>query len=394
MKQLDVIVIGAGAAGLMCAWQAAKRGRQVAVLEHTRKPGKKILMSGGGRCNFTNLDIQTNNYLCDNPHFVKSALKRYTQWDFISSVIEHEIPYHERKHGQLFCDRSAKDILNLLLGECQRAGVTIVTDCFVNAVALSEGATLESSQGSWQCQSLVVATGGLSIPSMNTTPFAYDLAQRLGIPVKPLSAGLVPLCFDGKMLDLCVALAGNAIDISVDCDGVCFDEALLFTHRGISGPSVLQISNYWKKGVPISINLLPEHDIAALLCRQKQQKPKTLLRSQFGGLLPKALIQLLEQRWWPEIAEQPLAEISEARLREIGQRFNQWTLYPSASEGYKTAEVTLGGIDTDYVSSKTMATKAYPQLYFIGECLDVTGHLGGYNFQWAWSSAYAAAQFV
>lgn len=394
MNHTDVIIIGAGAAGLMCAWQAAARGRSVVVLEHTKKAGKKILMSGGGRCNFTNLDIQPENYLCANPHFVKSALKRYNQWDFISAVIAHGIPYHERKHGELFCDRSAKDILRMLLDECANAGVVLETDCLTHAVSADDGFVLDTSRGLWCCSSLVVATGGLSIPSMNTTPYAYELAQQFNMDVQPQRAGLVPLCFDAKLGELFKQLAGNAVEATVSFGGIRFTENVLFTHRGLSGPAILQISNYWQLGQPISVNLLPNDDAYDYLLAHKVTASRSLLRTVLGQLLPKGLVGILEQLWWPELSNTPLAEFSDTRLSDIANKLQCWQLYPSGTEGYKTAEVTLGGVDTQCLSSKTMESTRQQGLYFIGECVDVTGHLGGYNFQWAWSSAYAAAQFV
>lgn len=395
-QRYDAIIVGAGAAGLMTAWQAGLRGRRIAVIEHTKKPGKKILMSGGGRCNFTNLDVQPFNYLCNNPHFVKSALTRYTQWDFIGKVLEHGIPYHERKHGELFCDNSAKDILKLLLEECKQVDVEILTQCTVESInAKSDaGFTVNTSQGEFICDSVVGATGGLSIPSMGTTEFSYDLAKQFNMPVTNLCAALVPFTFEGKTLELCKSLAGNAIEISVSCNGQQFTENMLFTHRGLSGPSMLQISSYWRLGETITIDLLPSVDMASWLIEQKTSSPKNRLRTLISQQLPKAFVQLLEKRWWPELADKPMAEFGDGKLKEIGHKFNAWVLYPNGTEGYRTAEVTLGGIDTDYLSSKTMESKTQKGLYFVGECMDVTGHLGGYNFQWAWSSGYAAGQVV
>ncbi len=395
MNQFDVIVIGGGAAGLMCAWHAAARGRNVAILEHTKKLGKKILMSGGGRCNFTNLDIQPSNYLCHNPHFVKSALKRYTQWDFIAKVIEHNIPYHERKHGELFCDESAKDILGLLVEECLAAKVRMYTHCEISTVEYNDKKyNILSSLGEWQCESLVIATGGLSIPSMQTTSFAYEIAEQFGMNTLERSAGLVPFTFSDNTLAICKSLSGNAIEVTVTCNNENFTENMLFTHRGLSGPCMLQISNYWRSGQYILIDLLPQQNMAEELVTSKSTHAKSLLKTVLAYYLPKSLVAELESMWWTEHADKPIAEISNDLLIAIGEKLNRWQLKPSGTEGYRTAEVTLGGVDTDFLSSKTMESKVQPKLYFIGECVDVTGHLGGYNFQWAWSSAYAAAQYV
>ena len=394
MNNSDVIIIGAGAAGLMCAWQAALHGRSVVVFEHTKKVGKKILMSGGGRCNFTNLDVQPENYLCANPHFVKSALKRYTQWDFLNAVVTHDIPYHERKHGELFCDRSAKDILKLLLDECANAGVTIATECDTQSILADNGFTLTTNKGQWHCESLVIATGGLSIPSMQTTPFAYEIAEQFGMGLFDRKAGLVPLRFDGKIGALFNGLSGNAIEATVSYENQYFTDNILFTHRGLSGPTILQISNYWQLGEAINVNLLPHIDAATHLHEHKASAAKSLLRTVLSQLLPKALVAALEQLWWPSYSNTPMAEFSDELINSIAHKLHHWQLYPCGTEGYKTAEVTLGGVDTKGLSSKTMESNSQKGLYFVGECMDVTGHLGGYNFQWAWSSGFAAAQYV
>jgi len=395
MKQFDAIVIGAGAAGLMCAWQAAARGFKVALLERSKRPGRKILMSGGGRCNFTNMDVQPSNYLCQNPHFVKSALKQYGQWDFIAKVIEHGIPYHEREHGQLFCDDSAKDINEMLLAECRNAGVELFTKCETTSVEYNDGLyTLQTNTGEFSATNLVVATGGLSIPSMGVGDFGYALATQFDLKLLPTSAGLVPFTFTDKLGEAFARLSGTAIDARIELGKTNFREALLFTHRGLSGPVCLQISNYWKSGDNISIDLLPDEDMAVSLIDLKSSKPKSLLRTLLSQLLPKALVSELETLWWPDNKDTPLSEFTNNALIEIGRQLNQWVVKPSGTEGYRTAEVTLGGLDTDCLSSKTMEVKTQAGLHFIGEAVDVTGHLGGFNFQWAWSSAYACAQHL
>ncbi len=409
----DVIILGAGASGLFCAFTAARRGRRVLVLEKANKVGKKILMSGGGRCNFTNHQVEARHYISANPHFCKSALKRFTQWDFIAMVEAHGIAYEERKHSQLFCKDSAKAILDMLLCECQLAGVSIKTHCDLSLIVpLPPTPAAEPqdsnhtrpryevrfSQGHDQhrlsCQSLVVATGALSIPTLGGSGMGYDIAAQFGIPTTPRRAGLVPLMFSDGMKPLCERLAGLALDVSIECNDQCFRENLLFTHRGISGPVVLQISNYWAPGDSLLLNLLPDLDAPAWLHAAKATAKRSLLRTFLSQTLAKGLVNELQALWWPEMAEKPLAEFSDAQLTAIGQNLNQWRLKPSASEGYRTAEVTLGGVDTHAISSRTMEAMAQPGLYFVGEVLDVSGHLGGYNFQWAWSSGHAAGCFA
>jgi hypothetical protein len=400
----EVVIVGGGASGLMCAYNAAQRGRKVVVLDRSNRVGKKILMSGGGKCNFTNLDVQPENFICNNPHFVKSALKRYTQWDFLGMVLEHGIAYEERKHGQLFCLDSAKDILNMLLALCEQAGVKIITRCEINAIkALSPGDgqgaryQLSSNHGQWRCQSLVIASGALSIPTMGSSGFGYQVAEQFGLPVLPRRAGLVPFTFTGELKALTERLSGLALDVTVCTTGdnaTCFRENLLFTHRGMSGPVVLQVSNYWQPGEAVAINLLPDVDLHSWLIEQKQQQPKALLRTQLTKWLAKSLVAELQQLHWPKQAEQTLANFSDRELEAIADAIHHWRVKPSGTEGYRTAEVTLGGVDTDALSSKTLECKQQPGLFFIGEVVDVTGHLGGYNFQWAWSSGFAAAQYV
>jgi len=410
-NHFDVIVIGGGAAGLMCAWQAGLRGKRVAVLERSKKLGRKILMSGGGRCNFTNLYVEPDNFICANPHFVKSALNQYTAWDFIGSVIEHNIDYHERDHGQLFCDNKAKDIVSMLERECAAVAaqimlqceifsvtnITNATDTAIDSVAADECATrftLNTNQGVLYCQSLVVATGGLSIPHMQPTPFGYELARQFGLVVLPIRASLVPYTFTGALKEMFARVAGNAIPAAVQSGKHRFQEALLFTHRGLSGPVVLQISNYWQPSDAIVIDLVPEHSVTTILLDAKLSQPKSLTRTVLANLLPKNLVLEFEQLWWPDLKERAIGDWANAKLEALGSLFNSWQIVPSGTEGYRTAEVTLGGVDTNELSSKSMQAKKQPGLYFIGEVVDVTGHLGGFNFQWAWSSAYACAQSV
>ena len=392
----DAIVLGGGAAGLMTAWQAGLRGKRMRVLERSNKAGRKILMSGGGRCNFTNLYVSEENFICSNPHFAKSALRRYTAWDFIGKVIEHEVPYHERRHGQLFCDNKARDILNLLLDECASVGAEISTNCEISSVEYTDEQLyrVTTSQGVMMTPSLVVATGGLSIPSMGTTPFGYEIAKQFGMRVLPLRASLVPYTFDGKLKEMFSRLSGNAIDTEIRFGNTSFTEALLFTHRGLSGPVVLQISNYWVPGQSVTVDLLPAEDTGSLLIEAKNGKPRSLVRTVLQQKLPKNLVLELESLWWPTLREKPLADFTDAQLTEIGKQLNNWELVPAGTEGYKTAEVTLGGVHTDDLSSKTMESKTQPGLYFVGEVVDVTGHLGGFNFQWAWSSGFACGESI
>lgn len=406
----DVIVLGGGAAGLMCALTAAKRGRQVLLLEKSNKIGKKILMSGGGRCNFTNYSIEPENFLSANPHFCISALKRYTQWDFIQLVEEHGIAYEERKQQQLFCKDSAKQILAMLQSECELAGVTIWSHCEINNITALQSSTnspkdcyqLEISKGKTEpkesqtlsCESLVVATGALSIPSLGGSGMGYDIAKQFSLKLTERRAGLVPFMFSDNFKDVCERLAGLSAEVAVSCNGQEFSESLLFTHRGISGPAILQISSYWQPGDSISLNLLPGIVADQWLCEAKLAKGKSLLKTILQQQLSKALVAELQNLWWPTQAETILAEFTDQQLKKLGQQLNHWKLKPSATEGYRTAEVTLGGVDTDGISSKSMEAKQQPGLFFIGEVVDVSGHLGGFNFQWAWSSGNAAGQYV
>lgn len=396
MNNYDVIVIGGGAAGLFCALTAGQRGRSVLVLDSSNKVGKKILMSGGGGCNFTNLDITPENYLSNNPHFCISALNRYNQWQFIDLVEHHQIPYHEKSHGELFCDNSSKDILKMLLDECAAAQVVIRTKAIVSQIEPIEegGFNLSVAEQKICCQSLVVASGGLSIPTLGASGFGYDIAEQFGLNVLPRSAGLVPFTFSDWVKDISETNSGLSLDVEMSVNGMSFRENLLFTHRGISGPAALQLSSYWKPGQFISINLLPDQDAQALLLGYKQSHPKSLLRNLIGPLLSKGFTQSLQARYWPQYAETPAAEIPNTVLVSLAGHLSNWQLKPSGTEGYRTAEVTLYGVDTDHISSKTMECKSQSGLYFVGEVLDVTGHLGGYNFQWAWASGYAAGCYV
>ena len=389
--QADVVIIGGGAAGLMCAITAGQRGRQVLVLEHANRCGKKILMSGGGRCNFTNTGTTPNQFLSANPHFCKSALARYTPADFIAMVDRHGIAWHEKELGQLFCDDSSKQIVAMLLAECEATGVRVHTSCALEAVNPRQegGFDLGTSMGPIRCQSLVIATGGLSIPSMGATGFGYELARQFGHELLPTRAGLVPLTLSGKHQEHYAELAGVALPVSAHCGKARFDNALLFTHRGISGPSVLQISNYWEPGRDLWFDLLPDRDSAEWLAQQRQARPDAELKTVLGEALPKRFAQRLCEHF---LDNRPMRQIDAPRLREIAGKLSHWPITASGTEGYRTAEVTLGGVDTREVSSSTMESRRQPGLYFIGEVLDVTGWLGGYNFQWAWASGHAAGE--
>ncbi len=392
MMDVDVIIIGAGASGLMCAIEAGKRGRKVLVLDHANRAGKKILMSGGGRCNFTNYTVEPSHYLSNNPHFCKSALSRYTQWDFLALITKYQIPFHEREHGQLFCNDSAKDILGLLLQECAAAGIIIQLNTTIDSIALSaERFRLNTAQGVYKSQSLVVATGGLSIPKMGATPLGYKIAQQFGIPVVPTRAGLVPLTLQPSDKALFSPLSGIAVPCIVSNERQQFKENVLFTHRGLSGPAILQISSYWLAGEFIEINLLPDSDLEMCLKETRQQKVKSSLKTVLDYYLPKRLVTCLIPE---ELLNLPMPDLSDRHIQQVASQLHQWTIRPNGTEGYRTAEVTVGGIDCNALSSKTMESKQVPSLYFIGEVVDVTGWLGGYNFQWAWSSAWCAGQYV
>ncbi|MDP3269788.1 MAG: NAD(P)/FAD-dependent oxidoreductase [Legionella sp.] len=392
MEEFDVIIIGAGAAGLMCAIEAGKRFRKVLVLDHANKVGKKILMSGGGRCNFTNLYIESSKYLSHNPHFFKSALSRYTQWDFIDLVKMHRIPFHEKTLGQLFCDNKSKDIVEMLIAECTMANAHIQLNTIIKSVKKSDSHYfINTNDKKYRCSSLVIASGGLSIPTMGASPFAYKIAEQFGIKVWPTRAGLVPFTLDINDKERFSVLSGMSLDSEVANELILFREHLLFTHRGLSGPAILQLSSYWQPGERITLNLLPEHELFELLKEARLQTPQKQVNSILSKFLPKRLIDVLISE---TMAEKKLSETANRDFQIIAEQIHQWTIKPNGTEGYRTAEVTLGGVDCDAISSKTMESNDVPGLYFIGEALDVTGWLGGYNFQWAWSSGWAAGQVV
>lgn len=393
LKKFDVIIIGAGAAGLMCAIEAGKRKRSVLVLDHANKAGKKILMSGGGRCNFTNYYVSPDNYLSHNLHFCKSALTRYTQWDFISLVNKHQIAFHEKALGQLFCDDKSHDILNMLLLECEKIGAHIQLNTSI--ISITQKAVhlfvLETSQGIFQCESLVIATGGLSIPTMGASPFGYKVAEQFGLKVWPTRAGLVPFTLQPADKAKVETLSGIAASSIVSSIRRSFHENMLFTHRGLSGPAILQISSYWEPGEEIEINFLPQLNLFDILKTAKKERSQAMLKTILAEYLAKNIISALLPT---ELADQPMQAISHKQIEEILAFFQKWTIKPSGTEGYRTAEVTLGGVDSTALSSKTMEATQIPGLYFIGEVVDVTGWLGGFNFQWAWSSGWAAGQAV
>ena len=414
----DVIIVGAGASGLYCALTAGRRGRRVLVIDHANKAGKKILMSGGGRCNFTNYFVEPEHFIGANPHFCKSALSRYPSWEFIGMVEAHQIPYHEREHGQLFCDDSAQDILTMLLDECTAVGVQIKLNTQINHVQTTDhdkakrfelitskklgkkdvASESQSSQTRYRCESLVVATGGLSIPTMGASGIGYELAQQFGHTLIATDASLVPFTFTDKTGELIRSLAGISLPVIASNERISFKLPVLFTHRGLSGPAMLQLSNYWHSGETISINLLPDVDVTDLLLARKKSHPRQLIRTVLAentdNALPKKLLAALQTQLWDDIKDTELANIKDERLSELGATLNGWQLKPSGTEGYRTAEVTRGGVKTDEVSSKTMQSNLQEGLYFIGEVLDVTGWLGGYNFQWAWASGFVSGEVV
>lgn len=395
----DVIIIGAGASGLLCAITAGQRGQRVLVLDSSNKPGKKILMSGGGRCNFTNLNIEPEYFLSSNPHFCKSALSRYTQWDFISLVEKYAIAYEERKHGQLFCKGSAKEILAMLIKECELAAVEIKTHCEVETITASEHNAdkhyiLNTNLGKFSANSLVIASGGLSIPKMGASNFAYKVAEQFNIPVISTCAGLVPFTFSDSVKAICERLSGVSQEVILATADKQFQESILFTHRGLSGPAALQLSSYWRPGQSIQINLFPNEDITSLLVKNKHDNPKMLIRNFLSHYLVKKLVLELQGLFWADENDKRMTDFSDKRLKQIAEKLCAWEIKPSGTEGYRTAEVTMGGVDTNYLSSQTMEAKGQTGLYFIGEAVDVSGHLGGYNFQWAWSSGYVAGLVV
>ncbi|MEI7368433.1 NAD(P)/FAD-dependent oxidoreductase [Pectobacterium sp. 1950-15] len=393
MEQFDAVIIGAGAAGMFCAAQAGQRGLRVLLLDNGKKAGRKILMSGGGRCNFTNMYAEPAAYLSHNPHFCKSALARYTQWDFISLVNSHRIAYHEKTLGQLFCDDSAQQIVDMLVTECERANVTLRLRSEVTSVEKSDDRfTIQLNNGtSFQSASLVVASGGLSMPGLGATPLGYQLAAQFGINVLPTRAALVPFTLHKPLLEQLQTLSGVSVPTVVTAEnGVTFRENILFTHRGLSGPAILQISSYWQAGEFVTINLLPDRDLTQLINDERTAHPNQSLKNTLAQWLPKRLVECLQALG--QLPDVTLKQLNSAQQTQMEQSLQQWRVQPNGTEGYRTAEVTIGGVDTRALSSKTLEANAVPGLYFIGEVVDVTGWLGGYNFQWAWSSAWACAQ--
>jgi len=389
VRETDVLIIGGGAAGLFCAIEAGKRGRRVVVLEHSDQIGKKIAISGGGRCNFTNLYTGPENFISENPHFCKSALARFTPQDFISLVENHGLGYHEKKLGQLFCNDGAKNIIELLLSECADVGVEIECGSVVNSVSRKDRFEVETNRGVFVAGSLVIATGGLSIPPLGATDFGYRMAHQFGLKIRDPSPALVPFTLSHQVQKELSPLSGISIDAIVSCENHEFRENILITHRGMSGPAILQISSYWRPGLSVTINLLPDVDVLELL-RDESNREVTL-----ANFLSRFLPRRFAQAWCDLNApSQPLKRYTHAQLVEIAEKLNRWKIIPSGTEGYKKAEVTAGGVCTSELSSNTMEAKKVPGLYFIGEVVDVTGQLGGYNFQWAWASGYAAGQYV
>jgi len=392
VEKFDAIIIGAGAAGMFCAAMAGQAGSRILLIDNGKKPGRKILMSGGGRCNFTNLYTEPAAYLSQNPHFCKSALARYTQWDFIGMVDKHGIAWHEKTLGQLFCDDSAQQIVEMLVAECEKGNVTTRLRSEVLGIERDEqGFTLQLNGDSVQTSRLVIASGGLSMPGLGATPFGYKVAEQFGLKVLPTRAGLVPFTLHKPLLEQLQVLSGVSVPSVITAEnGVSFRESLLFTHRGLSGPAVLQLSSYWEPGEFVSVNLLPDTDLEAFLNEQRNAHPNQSLKNTLAMQLPKRLVeclQLLEQ-----IPDVTLKQLNVRQQEELCEKLQNWQVQPNGTEGYRTAEVTLGGVDTNELSSRTMEAKKVPGLYFIGEVMDVTGWLGGYNFQWAWSSAWACAE--
>ena len=392
MGTFDTVIIGAGAAGMFCAAIAGQAGNKVLLIDNGKKPGRKILMSGGGRCNFTNLYIEPAAFLSQNPHFCKSALARYTQWDFIDMVGKHGIAWHEKTLGQLFCDDSAQQIVDMLVAECEKGQVTTRLRSEVLGIERDEnGYTIQLNGDSVQAAKLVIATGGLSMPGLGATPFGYKIAEQFGLKVLPTRAGLVPFTLHKPLLEQLQVLSGVSVPSVITAqNGVSFRESLLFTHRGLSGPAVLQLSSYWQPGEFVSVNLLPDTDLDALLNEQRSAHPNQSLKNTLALVLPKRLVECLQQL--EQIPDVTLKQLNTRQQTELTETLQNWKVQPNGTEGYRTAEVTLGGVDTNELSSRTMEARKVPGLYFIGEVMDVSGWLGGYNFQWAWSSAWACAQ--
>ena len=386
----DVIVIGAGAAGLMCAIESAKRNKKVLLLDHAKKIGEKIRISGGGRCNFTNLNTHYSKFICKNPKFMISSLNQYDQYDFIKLVESHNIKFHEKKLGQLFCDESSQQIIDLLLFECDKYQVSLNKECVIDDVSFFDGLYIIKSLGhNFSSKSLVIATGGLSIPKIGASKFGYEVAKQFNLNIIPTSPALVPLTFNEDILKICKELTGLSVNAIVSFGKTIFQEGMLFTHRGLSGPSILQISSYWKLKEEIQVNLSPDIDIYEFLLQKKSTNSKQDVQSAISEILPKRLSQIICENL---NIKGKIVDISNKILNKLSLFINSWRLNPIGTEGYRTAEVTLGGVDTDEISSKTMMSNKHPGLFFIGEVVDVTGHLGGYNFQWAWSSGYVAGQ--
>ena len=387
----EVIIIGAGAAGMMCAIESAKRGREVLLIDHSDKPGRKIIISGGGRCNFTNMHAGPGNYLSQNKHFCKSALKRYTQYDFLDLVEKHKIPWHEKKLGQLFCDKSSRDIVKMLLKECEDAGVTLKNGCKVLSISKKDnGFVIDTSDGTQEAESVVIATGGLSVPGTGASGFGYKVATQFGLDIIPTRAALVPFLWSSKDKEIFESLSGISLPSVMSCGSGKFEENLLFTHKGLSGPAVLQISSFWEEGLSVSVDLLPELP-SDFLVEEKRQNPGKKLDQVLQPHFPKRVFAIFKKYWLKD--SRSLGQISEKETQQITEKFKTWQLTPGGTEGYRTAEVTIGGVNTDELSSKTMESKKVPGLFFIGEVVDVTGWLGGYNFQWAWSSGWCCGQF-
>ncbi|MFT8245845.1 NAD(P)/FAD-dependent oxidoreductase [Roseomonas sp. BN140053] len=387
MQDFDVVILGAGAAGLMCAMAAGARGRRVLLLDHAAQAGSKILISGGGRCNFTNTDTAPDRFLSDNPHFAKSALKRYTARDFVALVEKHRIPFHEKTLGQLFCDGSARAVVAMLLAECDAAGVDLRLNHRITEVSRADRFRVDTDRGGFSATSLVLATGGLSIPKMGATGFSLDLARRFGLPVTATRPALVPLTFSGEELELMQPLSGVSLEVVARCGRQAFREAMLFTHRGLSGPAVLQVSSLWRPGESLTLDLLPGTDAAAFLLERKCSRPRAELRTVLGEVLPGRLAQALGAG-----AAQEMGNLPDKALRAVAEGLGRRRVTPSGTEGYAKAEVMGGGVDTAALSSRTLEAAAVPGLYVVGEAVDVTGWLGGYNFQWAWSSGWCAGQ--
>jgi predicted Rossmann fold flavoprotein len=390
--QYDVIIVGAGAAGMMSAIEAGKRGRKVLLVDHYKKIGEKIRISGGGRCNFTNINTNPNKFLSQNPKFVRSALSQYTQNDFINLINKYEIKFHEKKLGQLFCDHSAQQIVEMLLKECELANVTILKEFIIKNIEKDNDQYLVSTEtDQYSSESLIVATGGLSVPKIGATSFGYEIAKKFDHNIIETLPALVPLTFNEKILEICKELTGLSVEAIVSFNKVLFQEGMLFTHRGLSGPSILQISSYWKQGDNIKVNLSPKLNVYQLLEEKRKLNPKLDILNIVSEILPKRLAQIICSE---NKVSGNISELSNKILKQLSENINSWLINPTGSEGYRTAEVTLGGVDTKELSSKTMMSNKHNNLFFIGEVVDVTGHLGGYNFQWAWSSGYVAGQYA